>query len=109
MQLIVQGVDIILDDCDIELFNKHKWYIRDGRYVTTHVGDTTRSLSTMLLQNEQGYVRHLNGNHLDFRRCNLAVATMSECTSTRSSQANNKSGVIGVSYSSKKDRWIASV
>lgn len=53
------------------------------------------------------YVDHIDHNTLDNRRENLRICTMNENSSHRKKQQNNTSGVIGVCWSKKDNKWMA--
>lgn len=109
MEIKIKDRTILVDECDLPLIDSHTWYIQNDKYVCTHVGDNTKTLQHLILPDVEGYIRHLNGNHFDFTRSNLSIASMAECTKDRKVQTNNKSGITGVSYSKTKSRWIASI
>lgn len=108
MKIKVKEWEIVVDDCDENLVGDHSWFM-NGKHLYTHIGDTTKSLSHLILADADGCIRHINGDYMDFRRTNLIITTMSDCCQNRLQQSNNKSGTTGVSYSKTKNRWIASV
>lgn len=56
-------------------------------------------------------VDHINGIRDDNRLCNLRLATRGENSQNRHNQkqANNKSGVLGVCWSTREGKWVASL
>jgi hypothetical protein len=95
MQVRIKDIVIEIDEGDVQLINTHHWYVADGRYIVANIGGTTKTLAHILFSNLTERVRHLNGNHFDFRRCNIKIVTISENLLQKSIQSNNKK------------RWIA--
>ncbi len=56
-----------------------------------------------------GDIDHINQNRADNRFCNLRVATRSENLQNARLRKNNQSGVTGVSWHAKKQRWRAHI
>lgn len=53
------------------------------------------------------YVRHKNGCKTDCRSCNLQSCTLSQAVRSQKASQRNTSGVLGVSYDSDRQRWVA--
>lgn len=54
-------------------------------------------------------VDHINQDKADNRGCNLRLATRSQNMANCGTRSTNKSGVRGVSWSSRSHRWVARV
>jgi len=54
-------------------------------------------------------VDHVNGNGLDNRKCNLRIATRSQNAMNSRIAKNNKSGIKGVYWNKKREKWIAKI
>lgn len=54
-------------------------------------------------------IDHINRNRADNRWSNLRVVTHAQNHQNRSKGKNNKSGVLGVCWSRRDGRWIASI
>lgn len=54
-----------------------------------------------------GEIDHINGDPTDNRIVNLRVATLAENSRNRGLRADNTSGIKGVSWSKKSNRWLA--
>ena len=52
---------------------------------------------------------HANRLPLDNRKANLRIATFEENTQNRNKRSDNTSGIIGVSWDDKKQKWIARI
>lgn len=57
----------------------------------------------------KGQIDHINGDPTDNRICNLRVVDNSENGKNRGKYITNKSGVVGVHWSSKNKKWISSI
>lgn len=97
---------------DAEDFDKIKdisWYNSngEGRYVGNSDGVL---IQKVIISVPDGYtVDHINRDPLDNRKCNLRVATRRQNHCNRGLQANNLSGVSGVSYKKNRDTWNARI
>lgn len=64
----------------------------------------------MNTQKEKGQViDHIDGNPSNNRKSNLRICTVSENGFNRSKQKNNTSGVKGVSWDKKSQKWLAQI
>jgi hypothetical protein len=54
-------------------------------------------------------IDHINGDKLDNRIRNLRVVTALENSRNSKRPVNNTSGVVGVRYSKRLDRWLAAI
>ena len=55
------------------------------------------------------YVDHKNRNRYDNRKSNLRCCTYAENNRNRGLCVTNKSGVIGVHFDKKRNKWAASI
>jgi hypothetical protein len=55
------------------------------------------------------FIDHINSVKTDNRRCNLREATMSENKRNMGARADNKSGVKGVYWNRKDQKWMAAI
>lgn len=97
--------------CDIEDWNeikKHSWYMNQGGYLTTYIDKKQVRLHHLILPNKEGYVvDHVNRNKLDNRKTNLRYATDRANAINRDKPCNNRTGRIGVGFSTKLNKYIA--
>jgi hypothetical protein len=56
-----------------------------------------------------GDVDHINGDRQDNRICNLRNVTRSENCMNSSISKRNKSGVLGVCWTSRERKWLAQI
>lgn len=82
---------ILIDEGDYETVSKHKWWIKNERYIYTQLGRNTIHLHRFVL-NYSGelQVDHINHNTLDNRKSNLRIVTISQ---NNINKANIYSGV----------------
>lgn len=62
-----------------------------------------------LIAGPNQYVDHKNRNRYDNRKSNLRCCTYAENNRNRGLCATNKSGVIGVHFDKKRNKWTASI
>jgi hypothetical protein len=60
-------------------------------------------------QMPDGHIDHINGDRVDNRWCNLRLATASQNAMNKRLLDASRSGVTGVSWSTRKQRWIATI
>jgi hypothetical protein len=111
------GRQIVVDDGDYEWLSKFRWRVIGKGYAARNVADKTkasgRTASYMhreILGLERGdatVVDHINGNPLDNRRCNLRACNISQNGMNRGAAAHNKSGLKGVFWDKRRNKWTA--
>lgn len=116
-----QGLFSLVDDEDFPSLAAHKWYAHTARgktYVRRNTPSpsakshqTTVWMHRVVLAAVAGsYVDHINGDTLDNRRSNLRIVTHSQNQANRRLlQPNNTSGYRGVTYSKRRQKWIAQI
>lgn len=97
----------MVDDCDLYLLDKYKWYIRKDDMVYTKINKETIYLSRLIMYNEiiifesehncKAVVDHIHHNRLDNRRSKLRVVSQNDNMMNRTKQINNTSGYKGIS------------
>jgi hypothetical protein len=59
---------------------------------------------------EKGFIiDHIDGDHLNNRIENLRITTASQNNMNRKTPSNNNSGVTGVGFRSREQKWIARI
>jgi hypothetical protein len=110
---LTNGMQAKVDDEDYPLLARFKWgalKTRGGRVyarTTTRLPGGNQELMHRLVLQTPLDVDHINSDGLDCRRENLRAATESQNLHNRGAQSNNTSGVKGVSWCRKRQRWVA--
>lgn len=103
----------LVDNEDIPVLSKHVWAVTNvGYVVTSEKGCKNHKLlmHRVIMQVEDDLlVDHINHDTLDNRKCNLRKCTRSQNYMNEGLRYNNTSGVRGVSYDSKHNRWLAQI
>lgn len=103
------------DECDYDLVKEYKWYINPNGYVETSQDKNNHILMHRLIMGLEKYdireVDHILGYTTtnDNRRYNLRIVTKSQNQMNRRKQSNNTSGIIGVWYNKKNNKWMAEI
>lgn len=98
-----------IDKDDYKKIKDYCWSKSNNGYVVARNGEKKQ---LMLLHNfimGSKYIDHRNRNRLDNRKENLRNATSQQNNMNKSIQKNNKSGVVGVFFDNKRQRWIGSL
>lgn len=112
--LLTKGYVALVDDDDFELISKFNWSAFRPRNVwyakTCKVINGVKRWPTMhrLLLGLYGPpIDHINGNGLDNRRANLRLCSLSQNLGNMKLRNDNHSGFKGVSWDSRRSRWVA--
>ena len=90
------------------LYNKHNWYLI--RQPKINGKKTMIWFHRELLNLQGGEIRdHRNGNGLDNRISNLRHATPSQNNYNTRLRSDNSSGIKGVSFHIRDQRWVARI
>jgi len=108
------GKVAIVDDEDFEHLNQFKWSaIKDGNIFYARrrtINGSTKSMHREILFPLPGFhADHINGDGLDNRRRNLRIVTNQKNQMNRGAQKNNKLGVKGVSFHSRKKKYQSQI
>lgn len=115
---LTQGQVALVDDEDFERVSQYKWHASPQPnyakpktfYARAFVGGKSMSLHQFVLGKlPRMVIDHVNGNTLDCTRANLRHASFSENRRNSSQSVKNKSGLRGVSWSSKRGMWRADI
>ena len=110
-----KGEKFYIDDEDFELIKPYKWFIDSNGYVVSHLEDDSyiymHRLIMGLSSGDELEVDHVLGGETtkDNRRYNLRIVVHSENQMNRKIQNNNTSGVTGVWYDKKSNKWVAEI
>lgn len=110
--------ECFIDDIDRHLLKEYKWRLIHSRRGKYYIGASAKikgkwrilHLHRLIMQPGEGLeVDHINGNSLDNRRENMRVCTHTENARNRKSQSGSFSGIKGVTYNKKTDRYISRI
>lgn len=100
---------------DLEDYDKIKdycWRLNDKGYVVANklYKNGTIRLSRLIMNvNNKKVVDHISGDKLDNRKINLRICGQDKNCANASLRTNNTSGVTGVSWSSRNEKWRARI
>ncbi|MPM14180.1 hypothetical protein SDC9_60540 [bioreactor metagenome] len=100
-----------MDSDDVALISSRYWYVgHDGYVMSVNKNDRTILLHRFLLNpTGEQHVDHIDRNPSNNTRNNLRLCSRSENAMNKYPQSNNKSGIIGVWFSSTSNKWAASI
>lgn len=111
----VKGEPFWFDLEDYDKIKDYCWYYnKDGYVITNNPGAQTSIRLHRMVMNapdnmDVDHIIHPHGNEhkIDNRKSNLRLATRSQNQMNRSIAVNNVSGVVGVHFSKRDEKWIA--
>lgn len=112
--LIIGNTSFYFDAEDLSVIQSRQWYKdKDGYLVHSYFYFGQRRfvrfhrLITNAPPNQA--VDHINKNRADNRKTNLRICERAENDRNRSLYATNTSGISGVHFDSKRNKWVASI
>lgn len=117
---LTKGYVAIVDDGDYELVSRHAWRARVKKsgavYAQTHGfrsdgKKTTLSMHRLIMgvTDSKVQIDHINGIGWDNRRSNMRTCTNAENCKNKGAQRSNTSGVKGVSWHKRDNKWQAHI
>lgn len=102
---------VLIDNEDIQMLKEYTWYLHKNGYIISNTGSKNGIKIHRLIMNapEDKVVDHISHNKLDNRKSNLRICTQSENTMNKSKHKNNTSGVTGVGWYKKYNKWRARI
>lgn len=82
----------------------YRYFGFKGKTLKTH-----RAIYLMVVGELPKYIDHIDHDRLNNRWNNLRGSSMTENNRNCKKQINNKSGVVGVSWSKDRKRWVAMI
>ena len=101
------------DEGDFELIRKYKWHIRSDGYVESFSEGRKKTLMHRLVTGTESqdnyFVDHILGAETknDNRKYNLRIVTKSQNNMNQQIRKDNTSGVKGVSWNKREEKWHA--
>lgn len=93
------------DLIDKEIIEQYNWHMDSSGYIATKINNKNIYMHNLLIG--EFLIDHSNNDRTDNRRCNLRKCTFQENNRNRSKAKNNTSGIIGVSWKQKSNKWRA--
>lgn len=108
IELSNTGNYAIIDLEDVEKVAPHKWHERPDGYVSSTIdGRTVRLHSFVFGKDDKLEIDHIDRNRLNNRKSNFRYVSRSQNCQNIGFRSNNTSGVIGVSWNKRKQKWQA--
>lgn len=99
-----------IDIEDLDKIKGYRWNLHSKGYAETFTKNDLEDKAQILMHRllmgveDTSFIDHINHDGLDNRKVNLRIVTRSENGMNNSVSSRSKSGVIGVSYESKRNR-----
>ncbi len=97
-----EKVKTFIDDSDLVILRQHQWFLDSKGYAASRIDGNIIRLHRFLMNPQNLYVDHINGNKLDNRRKNLRLATHAQ------NQWNTPSH-RGYHWSNKYQKWVVQI
>lgn len=112
--LYLDNVEFYFDIEDLPLIQSSSWYKdKDGYLVSCYYYAGQRRFvrfhRIVMNAKEDEVVDHINHKRTDNRKRNLRVCKRAENDRNRGLYATNTSGISGVHFDKKRNRWVASI
>lgn len=114
-----KGYEAIVDDCNFEWLNQWKWHYNNHGYAMRrqYLGKKDGIykykgiyMHNLINKTPIGFeTDHINRNKLDNRKENLRTVNESENKINTGLRIDNNSGVKGVSFNKKQNKWVSSI
>ena len=104
------GVEFWIDTGDYETVKRYCWHVDAQGYITGRVRGRDITLHRFLLGAKDGdIIDHISHNKRDDRKGNLRIVGQSRNMQNSKLSKANKSGVTGVSWFERDQKWRASI
>lgn len=109
-----QGCEFMIDTEDWGKIKSYCWWKNNTGYInaTEHYSSKNIQLHRLImdvLDKPDIIIDHRNGNSLDNRKCNLRKCTKAQNDYNKRIQPYNTSGVTGVTWDKRANKWNASI
>lgn len=104
----------LVDDEDYEELSKYSWHLNSQGYAERltsrkEIKRKALSMHRQIFNFPKSLIDHRNGNKLDNRRRNLRMCSKSENTINTGIRKDNTSGIKGVYFCKKTNKWVAEI
>lgn len=105
-----ENIEFKIDKSDYDKIKDYCWISHDKGYIHTRMGNKMVNLHRFVMNApDDMFVDHINGDKTDNRKCNLRLCTNSQNQMNAKTSSRNTSGVKGVSWINKYQKWRASI
>lgn len=107
-----KGEEFWFDLEDYDLIKDYCWHINSDGYVTSNTFNTSKRKTVLIhniIKQTQLFVDHKNHKKFDNRKFNLREATNSQNCMNHKLKSNNTSGVTGVHWDKKSNKWHSKI
>lgn len=112
--LFIDNTSFFFDIEDLSVIRSKNWYKdKDGYLIYSYFYSGkphfVRFHRIVMNAKSEQIVDHINKNRADNRKKNLRVCNRAENDRNRGVYITNTSGITGVHYDRKRDKWVASI
>lgn len=98
----------LIDLEDLDTVIVKKWRCWKGSYYTGNSNPITIH-QFLLNASSDMVIDHINGNRADNRKSNLRICSQQQNLCNVAIKSNNKSGIAGVCWDKKRNKWVAEI
>lgn len=107
---MLNGDEFFIDNDDYDKIKKYRWGVHKSGYVTANTEFGSVKMHRLIIGAKKGeIVDHINHNKLDNRKENLRICTSQQNAMNREDKHKSKSGIMGVSYYKRTEKWMARI
>lgn len=100
----------LIDKEDLNLIQNKKWSTNKDNYVISGSTKPFIYLHRLIMNVDDKYVDHINGDTLDNRKSNLRIVSNSDNLKNRVKlPKSNTSGILGVRFRKDRNKWYAEI
>ena len=104
-----KGEEFYFDLEDYDKIKDYCWRINNKQYVCAKVNKKQILFHRLVMDGKDEVVDHINHNKADNRKSNLRVVTYSQNSMNMSLSKSNTSGVTGVFWNKRQQKWVAAI
>lgn len=103
------GVDFYVSIEDLEKVSKYCWAESNGYIISCKSGKMIKLHRFVMNATASQIVDHIDGNKQNNIRSNLRIVNKSQNAMNSKKRYDNKSGVTGVVWNARKNKWVARI
>lgn len=98
-----------IDNEDVCKIEKYKWHLNDSGYAVATINYKHIRMHKLIINAFDCEIDHENRDKIDNRKFNLRKTEHIDNSTNTPIRINNNSGIIGVSYDDKNNKWRSSI